>query len=305
MDGMQLKEMQEWSLERKVFHTISTIQCFMSRTAETGGGYYVSFSGGADSLVLLDITRKFIDKNFLAVFCMTGNEWPEIVRFVRTFDNVEIIRPRYRMKDIIAKYGFPLISKEVSNYVYDAKTFRPESKTNKKRMGECGSKFAIPKKWVRIVDEKFLISHKCCYYLKKEPFHSYEKRTGRLPLIGTLAAESNLRKAEYLKRGGCNSFSGRIASYPMSIWTPEDIWNYINLNKIKYCEIYDKLEHKQTGCMACGYGMHISNAKLRTLLKLKPKIYEWMMQLENNGIDYRTAFRHIGVSLPDESVELF
>lgn len=265
----------------------------------------MSFSGGADSLVLLDIARRFVDKCFPAVFCMTGQEWPEIVKFVRGYENVEIIRPRYKVRDIVEKYGFPLISKEVSEYVYEARTCKEGSRLRDKRLGRFGDAFAIPKKWRWLVDAEFQICHRCCYFLKKEPFHRYEKETGRLPLIGLVAEESELRKAEYLRRGGCNSFKGRVASYPMSVWTSRDVWEYIGKTGIKYCEIYDKLEHKQTGCTFCGFGMNISNAKLKTLYKVHPKLYEWGMRLENNGVSYRQAFRRIGVDLPDEYRNLF
>lgn len=269
-----------------------------------GGGnfdnYYVSYSGGADSLVLLDIARRFVAKEFPAVFCMTGQEWPEIVRFVRNTPNVEIIRPRYKVKEIVDKYGFPLISKEVSQYVHEARTCKPGTKLREKRLGHLGESFAIPKRYRWMVDADFSISHLCCRYLKKEPFHRYEKETGRLPLIGLTAEESRLRTMEYLKRGGCNSFNGRVASYPMSIWTSADVWEYIKRNNLPYCSIYDKLVRNQTGCVYCGYGLQKDRWKLCLLYELRPKMYEWSMKLENNGVTYREALHACGIELPDE-----
>lgn len=44
------------------------------------GGAYVSFSGGKDSTVLLDIARK-IYPEIPAVFSNTGLEYPEIRKF--------------------------------------------------------------------------------------------------------------------------------------------------------------------------------------------------------------------------------
>lgn len=38
MDVKQLQEMQCWSLERKVFHSISVIESFMAKVAEMNGG---------------------------------------------------------------------------------------------------------------------------------------------------------------------------------------------------------------------------------------------------------------------------
>lgn len=303
-----LQEMQGWSLDQKVFHTIEVVETFMS---QTGGGkidplkFYVSFSGGVDSLVLLHICRRFIDKDLLAVYCQTGQEWSEISKFVKTFDNVEIIRPKYTAKQIVEKYGFPLVSKEVSQYVYETRTAKEGSKLKEKRLGLLGNEFAIPKRWLYLVNTDFQISHLCCHYLKKEPFHRYEKETGRKPIIGITAEESLLRTTEWIKRGGCNSFSGRVASYPMSIWKSQDVWDYIKRENIQYCSIYDKLLRKQTGCVMCGFGAHLSNDKLKALLQIHPKMYDWMMKLENNGVTYRKALKRVGVELPDEYPDLF
>ena len=77
------------------------------------GGVFVSFSGGKDSTVLLDIVRKNYP-NIKAVFFDTGLEYPEIRDFVKTFDNVEWVKPKKTFKEIILKWGYPFISKEVS-----------------------------------------------------------------------------------------------------------------------------------------------------------------------------------------------
>ena len=42
--------------------------------------------------------------------------------------------------------------------------------------------------------------------MKKTPAKKFEKESGLKPFIATMAAESNLRKTEYLKKG-CNSFN--------------------------------------------------------------------------------------------------
>ncbi len=46
---------------------------------------YVSFSGGKDNTVLLDIVRKMY-LGIEAVFVNTGLEYPEIVDFVKQHD---------------------------------------------------------------------------------------------------------------------------------------------------------------------------------------------------------------------------
>lgn len=85
-------------------------------------GVYVSFSGGKDSTVLLDLVRQDYP-NIPAVFVDTGLEYPEIRKFVKTFDNVEWLKPKMTFKQVIAKYGYPFISKEVSECVQGARKY--------------------------------------------------------------------------------------------------------------------------------------------------------------------------------------
>ena len=84
------------------------------------GQVYVSFSGGKDSTVLLHMVRELYP-DVEAVFVNTGLEFPEIQKFIKTFDNVTILRPEMRFDEVIKKYGYPIISKEVSDCVYQGR----------------------------------------------------------------------------------------------------------------------------------------------------------------------------------------
>ena len=81
---------------------------------------YVSFSGGKDSTVLLDLVRRAI-KDVPAVFIDTGLEYPEIRQFVKTIDNVIILKPEMNFRKVIETYGYPLVSKEVAQKIYEAR----------------------------------------------------------------------------------------------------------------------------------------------------------------------------------------
>ena len=90
----------------------------------------------------------------------------------------------------------------------------------------------------------------------------YEKESGLVGIVGTMACDSNLRTLSYM-RTGCNTFDGkRPQSRPLSFWYDEDIWNYIKLNNLDYAKVYD-MGYKGTGCMFCMFGCHLEKGENR------------------------------------------
>ena len=292
----ELKCRQAWTLEQKIDHAVGVVSFFMGKV---NGKIAASYSGGKDSTVMLDIIRRFVNKNVPAVFCNTGNEYPEVVKFVRQTDSVTVIRPEMHVRQIIEKYGFPLISKEQSQYIRQAKHTRSEKLRNIRLYGSINGIGKIAERWKFMIDAPFDVSEKCCFRLKKKPFNKFHKETGLFPVIGTMAGESRLRFQKWLKHG-CNSFETNIiASYPLSIFTEEDIWAYIRKFNLPYSPIYD-MGIKRTGCAFCGFGAHFKDDRRFYFLKEnKPKIYEYFMRMENNGVSYREALQYCGIDFPD------
>ena len=110
----ELQQLQGLPLGIKVKKTRQRIKEWVDEYGESG--VYVSFSGGKDSTVLLTIAMEMYP-DIKAVFVDTGLEYPEIREFVRTYDNVDWIRPRKNFKKVILEYGYPFISKEVSGVI--------------------------------------------------------------------------------------------------------------------------------------------------------------------------------------------
>lgn len=108
--------MQDWDLDRKVATSLTRIAEFANHF---NNQVYVSFSGGKDSTVLLDLVHK-INSDVPVVFSNTGLEYPEIQAFARS-KGADFVRPKMMFNEVIAKYGYPIISKEVSEAVYYAR----------------------------------------------------------------------------------------------------------------------------------------------------------------------------------------
>ena len=85
---------------------------------------YVSFSGGKDSTVLLDIVRnKCGYKDVRACFVDVPTQYPELRKFAMSFENVDVVKPEKDFIEVCKEYGFPFISKEVAETVYGAKKY--------------------------------------------------------------------------------------------------------------------------------------------------------------------------------------
>lgn len=310
MNIEELRYRQSWTLYQKIDHSLGVIDQFISRL---NGNVYVGFSGGKDSTVLLDLCRV-IKPDIKAVFCNTGNEYPDIVKFVRDLKNIEgynieIIYPKLKPRDVFEKYGFPLVSKEQSQSIYEIRHTKSQSVINRRFGLEKKYKdkpSVISNKWQFLIKENFSTSHKCCECLKKKPFHDYERKNNVSPILGIMADESIMREKMYIRQGGCNVFSetGKTKSLPLSIWLENDIWAYIKERNLKIADIYHK-GAKRTGCMFCGYGCQFKDDnRLQMVYDMYPKWYDKFMNYTNNGITYREALRKVlavnGLYLPDE-----
>ena len=119
----ELQELQALPLSLKIRLTKQRIREWVGHFGEDG--VYVSFSGGKDSTVLLHIVREMYP-DVPAVFVDTGLEYPEIRQFVRTFDNVTWLKPKKNFRQVIEDYGYPFISKEVSECVQGARKYLTE-----------------------------------------------------------------------------------------------------------------------------------------------------------------------------------
>lgn len=180
-----LQQMQSLPLTAKIAMTKRRIKEWYDYW---GGQVYVAFSGGKDSTVLLHLARE-VYPDIEAVFINTGLEYPEIQKFVKTFDNVTILHPAMRFDEVIKKYGYPVISKEVSECVAQArKALKEGSQKYASRIlrlrGEWldknGNKSMYNvEKYEPLLHTDFIANSMCCNVMKKKPSSVFAKKSGK------------------------------------------------------------------------------------------------------------------------------
>ena len=289
------------------------------------GKCYVSFSGGKDSTVLAYLTAQCFMENewfktpLVLCFFDTGLEYPEIRDFVVFFAGwlqeqfpkltirLDIRKPDMNFRRVIEYYGYPVISKEVSHAVKDARSC-PTGKVAARFHGAESTSMIGWKKYEYLLDAPFKIDHRCCDVMKKRPARKYEKETGTVPILATMASESILRKQKWKSRG-CNAFQAeRPESAPMSFWKENDVLAFIKKYEIPICSVYGDIVEEdgkfkttgceRTGCMFCCLGA--TNDKEPTRFQrmelTHPTQYQWMLKpYEEGGLGLQKVldFLHI------------
>ena len=286
----QLRQFQLLSLDAKIRLTLNRLKEWHIKYE---GNVYLAFSGGKDSTVL----KHIIDTHYPdipSVFCNTGLEYPEVKHFAMSQKNVTVITPKMKFKDVLQNYGYPVISKEQSNYIWDVQNSNSEKVKQLRIVGRNGH-YKISKKWQYLINAPFKISHKCCDIMKKAPFKKYEKETGRKAIVATMTDESALRLNSWIKYG-CNAFNAkRPMSRPLSFWTEQDILHYIDREKLPIASVYGEVKRepdlfnegkfyctgcKRTGCMFCMFGVHLDEYpnRFQRMKQTHPRLYQYCIE---------------------------
>lgn len=257
----------------------------------------MSFSGGKDSTVLLNIVRSVLP-DCPAVFADTGLEFPEIKDFVRTVPGVITVRPKKTFREVVRDLGYPVVSKDISKKLWRLRnpteanaTIRYVIEHGETPDGEKRSKAnLLPDKWRYLLKAPFEISDRCCDALKKQPINAWQRQSKKWPIIGTLAADSRIRTHAYLVNGGCNAYNATYPkSTPLGIWTEQDVLHYLKQTSIPYSSIYGDIVEEngllrttgetRTGCIFCLFGIHMQKGenRIQRLGRTHPKLHRYCL----------------------------
>ena len=247
-----------------------------------------------------------------AVFVDTGLEYPEIKEFVKSFDNVTILRPEKSFRQVIQEYGYPVFSKEVAEIINGARRSVTNYVNKINGIDKNGNPSAYYRRFIKyrnFLDAPFKISEKCCGVMKKSPAKKYEKKSGRKPFIATMTCESFIRQMAWMKQG-CNIFSDkRPISKPMSFWTEQDVLAYLKLYNLPYASVYGEILQdengqyyttgcKRTGCMFCMFGVHLQKSpnNFQRMKQTHPQIWEYCLKpMNEGGLGIAEVLDYIGV----------
>ena len=151
---------------------------------------YLSFSGGKDSTILHHLLDEALPNNKIPrVYIDTGIEYFDIKKFVlelqKNDKRIEIVKPTKNIKEVLEKFGYPFKSKEHSmrveqfnkgtNANYIKKYISGYDHNGKKSTFVCPNvlKYQFEEKG------KYNYSNLCCYKLKKEPSHKWQRERER------------------------------------------------------------------------------------------------------------------------------
>lgn len=242
--------------------------------------------------------------NIPSVFVDTGLEYPEVRSFAMSQPNVTVIKPSMRFDHVVAKYGYPVVSKEVAAKVEEIRTTKSKYLRHKRLHGDAKGAGKLPNKWQFLIDAPFLISSKCCRVMKKTPIYKYERLTKQHGFVGTMACESSLRMQSWMKYG-CNAFElNHPQSRPLSFWTEQDILEYIIRFNLPYASVYGDIVQDETGkyrttgvdrtgCMYCMFGAN-ADAEPNRFQRMKqthPKQWDYCI----NKLGLREVLDYISV----------
>ena len=219
-------------------NAINTIRGIISRKEYQDLPVYVSFSGGKDSLVVLDLARSSLKQRELkAFFLNTGIEFPETVEFVRSFC-------REREIPLTEASAGSAFREQVGKFGPPAKDFRWCCKVCK--LASAGD-FETG---------------------KGDSSRKGDNGVAYLTIDGKRKHESFSRAR--IAASETNPFvPAQLNIFPIRDWKAIEVWLYIHWRQLPYNPLYD-LGFERVGCWLCPSALAAEYIRVKAL---HPEMY--------------------------------
>lgn len=318
------------------------------KNIDVDGQCYVAV-GGLDSIVLyLFLRSNGIDVPAVSVSSLEDKSIQKVHKAL----GVQELKPLKSKVKVIREFGWPVISKEAAGKISHIQHPTEKNATVRHAIitGETGAqggyrtgtKMQLKQRWLNLFGgadpegmelgyaaADFLVSDRCCYYLKEMPCENYHRETGRWPYMGLMASEGG-RREKALAVNGCNYISKNTRrSCPFATFYRDDLLRLALEMDAWYQEnhylfpgpkldsivpaVYGKIitdekgrlqttDAQRTGCSMCGFGIHMEERPHRfdLLWERNPKEWEfWMNKVaqdaDGNWYGWGKVLDYIGV----------
>lgn len=216
-------------------------------------GYYLAFSGGKDS-VAIKALADMAGVKYDAHYNLTSVDPPELVQFVKSFDDVIIDKPRY--PDDYRNES--LRGKQVTMWNLIPEKRMPPTMLVRyccaelKESGGDGRLTITGVRWAESVNRKKNQGVLTVYGNRSPDIRTLREMPEfrETPRGGVILNNDNHVNREWMER--CYQRNKTVIN-PIIDWTDEEVWEFIREFNIPYCKLYDQ-GYKRLGCIGCPMG---------------------------------------------------
>lgn len=108
----EIRERQAIPYEIKLRMSQNRVRNFINYYGESGVA--ICFSGGVDSTMAVHFIRNYCGYDKVKAISVIGIENKYNIDLIKKTENVDIVKVRYSQKEILERFGVPIISKRVS-----------------------------------------------------------------------------------------------------------------------------------------------------------------------------------------------
>jgi hypothetical protein len=311
------RKKQQQSYEFKVTYAYARAWEFFNECNKRELNCHVSV-GGLDSITLFVFLKSIgIHVPGVSVSALEDKS----IQAVHKELGIITCKPLKSKVEVIKEFGYPILSKEIAGKISLLQRPSPDNATVRHAIitGETGeyggnrknSRMKMSQKWLELfggyenenegvdyLKPDFLVSDKCCYYLKEKPCDNWAKENNSVPYLGLMASEGG-RRQKSLMINGCNYFgASTIRSAPFAIFSRQDLLQLAVDLKVPVPAIYGRIKRdengmlyttkaQRTGCSMCGFGIQKETTRphrFDLLYKENPK--EWDFWMNDMGFGH-------------------